>query len=132
MLCPCCSGADYTKCCGPLHEGSEAANALILMRSRYSAYALQKAAYIIKTTHPKNKNFTLDFKKWEAQILLFCKTTQFTGLEIVDFQDGVSQASVSFIARLTQGERDASFKECSLFEKLDGRWLYKDGTTVGV
>ena len=127
MLCQCFSGAPYEQCCGPLHNGADAKKALDLMRSRYCAYALHNGAYIIKTTHPQNKSYSLDLKKWEAQILLFCKTTQFVGLEIVDFEDGTAQARVTFIARLTQGGRDTSFKECSLFEKLDGRWLYKDG-----
>lgn len=42
-LCPCHSQKCYEECCKRYHEGAAAENALILMRSRYSAYALQLA-----------------------------------------------------------------------------------------
>lgn len=127
MPCPCCSGKDYIECCAPWHDGAPAPDALALMRSRYSGYALQKADYIIATTHPKNRSYTFDLKKWKQDILLFCQNTQFEKLEILSFEDGKENASVTFVAHLTQQGRDATLKECSLFEKIEGRWLYKEG-----
>ena len=57
ILCPCNSGKKYSNCCKTLHDGVFPESALSLMRSRYSAYALQKSEYIIHTTHPDNPNY---------------------------------------------------------------------------
>jgi SEC-C motif domain protein len=126
--CPCFSQKPYEECCKPFHDGKTLpANALELMRSRYAAYALHKADYIIQTTHPKNRSYEKDLARWKENILMFCLTTQFKGLEIVEFIAGQKQASVTFIAYLENQGKDVSFKEKSLFEKVDGRWLYKEG-----
>ena len=48
--CPCGSGL-YVTCCQPLHLKQQfAQNAEQLMRSRYSAFALQQIDYILETT----------------------------------------------------------------------------------
>ncbi|MBS0621088.1 MAG: zinc chelation protein SecC [Verrucomicrobia bacterium] len=116
MYCPCHSGKPYSECCEPYHRGKPAENALILMRSRYSAYALSLSDYIIDTELPS--------KSSREEILSFSKSTQFEGLEILEFIDGESQAFVTFIARLTRQGRDASFKERSAFTRISGRWYY--------
>ena len=95
------------------------------MRSRYSAYAKGLASYIVATTHPSSPASNL------ASILQFCQETKFQGLKIVEFIDGENTAYVTFIATLKQGGHDASFKEKSLFKKVNGRWLYLSGTFPG-
>ena len=40
--CPCGSGGKYKKCCQKYHKGALAKDALTLMKSRYSAYALNE------------------------------------------------------------------------------------------
>ncbi len=130
MLCPCKSGKNYTECCSLYHHGISAANALQLMRSRYSAYALGQVDYIIETTHPKNRQYKSDFKSWRHELLAFCTQTHFQNLEILDFIDGQNKAYVSFFARLQQHGRDASFKEKSYFEKVNGKWMYRSGKTL--
>ncbi|MDD2950112.1 MAG: YchJ family metal-binding protein, partial [Sulfuricurvum sp.] len=52
--CPCHSGEKYKKCCQPYHKGILPSNAQKLMRSRYSAFALELSNYIMATTHPNN------------------------------------------------------------------------------
>ena len=48
--CPCGHGP-YAECCQPLHLKQQSAlNAEQLMRSRYSAFALQQIDYILETT----------------------------------------------------------------------------------
>ena len=47
--CPCCSGKSAI-CCQKYHKGLTPENALVLMRSRYSAYALGVGDYLIETT----------------------------------------------------------------------------------
>lgn len=119
MLCPCCSGKTYSDCCKPCHDGIPAPTALALMRSRYSAYALGNAKYIIQTTHPKSPYFEKNQKKWELGILEFCKTTKFLRLEIVDSGENW----VHFKAHLQQAH-PFILDELSDFEKVDGKWLY--------
>ena len=121
--CPCHSGKKYKQCCQPYHKGILAANAMLLMRSRYSAYALGLADYIMKTTHPDNPDVNGDTESWRESILKFSRTAQFSGLKIVDFRDGETEAFVTFEARL--GEH--TMKEKSRFLKENGQWLYESG-----
>ena len=54
--CPCGSGIAYVACCGPFHSGTTAApTALELMRSRYSAFAVRDAGYLLETWHPTTR-----------------------------------------------------------------------------
>lgn len=127
ILCLCGSGKEYKHCCKILHDGSMAQNALELMRSRYSAYAMNNAAYIIATTHPLNQQYDTNFKQWTKAISKFCGTTRFKKLEIIDFIDGDTEAYVTFTAHLESGGQDVSFTEKSRFEKVGGKWLYHSG-----
>jgi SEC-C motif domain protein len=126
-FCPCCSGSPYEECCQKYHLGENAPNALLLMRSRYCAYALSLADYIIRTTHPMNASFQEDKKVWKREIEQFCKLTTFQKLEVLQFQEAELTATVLFTAYLKQEGRDATFTEKSRFEKLNGIWLYLDG-----
>lgn len=122
--CPCFSGKLYADCCQPFHSGEWPGTALQLMRSRYSAYALQIAGYIMETTHPSNPGFMTHKAEWARQIRQFGENTQFEGLHILHTEE----AYVTFKAFLKQRGRDASFTEKSYFEKIDGRWLYHSGS----
>lgn len=124
LLCPCQSGKNYEECCKRYHEGIPPENALALMRSRYAAYALGLADYIIQTTHPENSSYSLDFSKWKREILQFSQNTEFVGLKILEFVDGEQVASVTFTAYLKQQGDDATFTEKSYFKKVKERWLY--------
>jgi SEC-C motif-containing protein len=101
------------------------------MRSRYAAYVLVKINYILKTEHsdssPQPKNNILRRK----EIKQFCQQTKFIGLQILG-QASLSenQATVNFRAILSQNGRDASYTECSLFEKRNGRWFYQKAHTT--
>ncbi len=122
-LCPCGSHTKYKKCCAIYHKGANPKTALLLMKSRYSAYAVQDANYIIKTTHPQNTDYTQDTKLWKDSIDIFSKETQFLGLEIVEYIDKKDEAFVTFNANLSSGE----LYEKSRFLKIDNRWLYISG-----
>lgn len=126
--CPCHSGLPYSECCEPYHlEQKRAENALKLMRSRYSAYALGLPDYIIATTHPENSSYMEDKKSWRASILQFSHSTQFEGLNILQFLDGEKEAYVTFFAQLKQKNQDTSFQEKSRFKKVGEKWLYVSG-----
>lgn len=120
MTCPCYSGKPYATCCEPYHKGESAPTPLALMRSRYSAYALGKVDYILATTHPDHPDSSLPLKQRQKQISLFCQSTQFTGLDILE----AHESTVTFRAHLLQQGKDISFTEKSEFAQVNGRWLY--------
>ena len=116
--CPCGSGQKYKKCCKTYHDGRVAASALLLMRSRYSAYALKKYNYIVKTS----------FKTEDLEsIKEFSDNTDFQKLEIIEFINGELEAFVTFKATLFSQNQDISFCEKSRFNYIDNRWYYIDG-----
>ena len=98
-----------------------------MMRSRFSAYALELCDYIMSTTHPSGPHFENDVLRWHQQLQQFASHTQFEGLELIDEEQGSVQALVAFRATLSQDGRDTSFSERSLFVLHDGRWLYHSG-----
>ena len=97
------------------------------MRSRFAAYSLNMPDYIISTTHKDNPSYQADFDSWRPQLQEFSKHTYFDWLEVLEFVDGDSIATVKFTAHLRQGDKDVSFTENSSFVKEDGRWWYHSG-----
>jgi len=127
MTCPCKSKKNYEECCKPYHTGLiTPPNALSLMRSRYSAYSLALANYIIETTHPDHPEVNKKTWDWREDILSFSKETEFLDLEILSFEEKVNKAYVTFTVFLKQKGKDISYTEKSLFEKQNNIWLYKE------
>jgi len=129
-LCPCCSGKVYDECCKLFHEGTLPENALQLMRSRYSAYALNIPDYILATTHPASPQYSENKSSWKRSISQFSQNSSFNKLEILDFKENKTVATVTFTAHLSQDTRDATFTERSYFEKKGNQWLYRGGQLV--
>ena len=125
-LCPCHSGKKYKQCCQPYHRGILPSTAEKLMRSRYSAFALGLAEYIMATTHPNNSDYTEETERWRKSILNFSQTTRFLGLKIGEFSDGKEEAFVTFEAILDGG----SLCEKSRFLNVEGKWLYESGEFI--
>lgn len=121
--CPCHSGKKYKQCCHPYHKGILPSDAQKLMRSRYSAFALNLADYVMATTHPNNSDYTKQKENWKKSILDFSQNTRFLGLKIRDYSDGEEVAYVTFEAILDHG----SLIEKSRFLKVKGKWLYESG-----
>lgn len=78
--CPCHSEKSYEECCQLYHNGKLPESALSLMRSRYAAYALGLADYIISTTDPDHRDYSSNLISWKQQILMFSSMTTFQGL----------------------------------------------------
>ena len=76
--CPCGLGDDYAACCGRLHGGAPAATAEALMRSRYSAFAVGDADYLLRTWHPSSR----------PRELVLEPDLQWTRLAVLETQDG--------------------------------------------
>jgi SEC-C motif domain protein len=125
--CACHSKAPYHKCCQRYHDGVEPENALVLMRSRYCAYAKHIFDYIISTTHPDNPDYNVDHNTWRYELQRYVADTRFDSLKIREFLDGEATAFVSFTVSLRQNNQDISFTERSEFVKDSGRWFYKSG-----
>ncbi|MCA9488298.1 MAG: SEC-C domain-containing protein [Myxococcales bacterium] len=128
--CPCHSGRKAKACCEPILAGAPAPTPEALMRSRYSAYACSHLAHLVRTTAPNSPHRREDSERWREELLLFCETTSFDGLEIrAATQDG-DRGEVTFFATLRREGKDASFGERSRFVRHDGRWTYVDGDPV--
>lgn len=126
-MCPCCSGKSYEECCRPYHEGRLAENAEKLMRSRFSAYALNLPEYIIITTHPASPQYHDNHFSWKRSLSEFSKGSNFQKLEVHDFKERDNLATVTFTAYIDQNGHDTTFTEKSYFEKREGRWFYRTG-----
>lgn len=119
--CPCGSGRNYEACCGRYHARAEAApNAEALMRSRYSAYVLGLEDYLRDTWHPATRPARLDLQG--------VPRPQWQGLTVkVHVPVDDDHVTVEFVARYKLNGRAFRLHEVSRFERVDGRWLYRDG-----
>lgn len=130
-ICPCGSLKKYKKCCKPFHDKiTFPKTALELMKSRFSAFAVLIADYIIFTTHENNSDYISDLKSWNQDIMNFSKNTRFERLEILDFIEGEVESFVTFKATLFQDKNDISFIEKSRFLKTEEIWKYVDGQFI--
>lgn len=121
--CPCGSQRELSECCAPFLQGqSLPQTAEQLMRSRYTAYKLQKIDYLCETLWPKYQAGFNHFgvARWAAE-------NHWTGLQILSREQGLKsdrQGKVLFEASFLAGGRLQMHRELSLFRKKAGRWYY--------
>ncbi|MBJ9986434.1 YchJ family protein [Acinetobacter sp. S40] len=123
--CPCGQG-DYVSCCEPLHlKTAVVHSAEQLMRSRYSAFALQKIDYLIETTALGQQPF-LD----RAAIADWSRQNQWLKLEVLQHQPkiGKNHASVEFKAHYHDGKTVQVHHELSYFVQHQMQWYFLDPT----
>ena len=125
--CPCGSGKAYEQCCQRFHKGAAPERAEQLMRARYTAYVLNLPDYIIQTTHPGSPHYLSNRADWAKKLSTFSTQATFQRLQVLNVQEHGELATVTFTAHLTQNEEDATFTERSYFERVRGRWLYRNG-----
>nr|WP_107097978.1 YchJ family metal-binding protein [Streptomyces atriruber] len=122
--CPCGHPRPYEKCCGRLHRGEAAATTPEeLMRSRYCAFAVRDEGYLLRTWHRRTRPPRVEFDP----------ALRWVGLEIEDTTEGSAfhtTGTVTFRARYTDGGRPDALHEQSRFERVDGAWVYVDGTFI--
>jgi SEC-C motif-containing protein len=98
------------------------------MRSRYSAYAEHAIDYILETCVQEGKD-KIDEKETRA----WSEGSTWLGLKILSVTKGGSadtQGTVEFEAAYERnGLRDVHH-ETAQFKKIDGRWLYEEGTVA--
>ncbi|MEU8629994.1 YchJ family metal-binding protein [Streptomyces sp. NPDC048669] len=116
--CPCGLPAEYGACCGRLHAGAAAPTCEALMRSRYAAFAVRDAAYLLRTWHPATRPDVLDLDpgvRWER-------------LEILGTTEGSAfhtTGTVTFRAHFNDNGRADSLHEKSRFVRCEGAWVYE-------
>ncbi|KGJ74235.1 zinc-binding protein [Cryobacterium roopkundense] len=114
--CPCLSGDTYAACCQRYHSGDAMApTAELLMRSRYSAFAVGDSAHLLATWHPQTRPGSLELDA-EAVWTRLDQGGPFDNEGVVEF------TAYSRIA----GERVRQH-ETSRFIRLGRAWLYVDG-----
>ncbi|MBO9331008.1 hypothetical protein GHR37_17820 [Achromobacter xylosoxidans] len=120
--CPCGSSQAYPECCGRWHDGPlalQAPSAEALMRSRYSAFVLDKLPYLLATWHPSTRPAALEPNPPDLKWL---------GLTVKQARDqDADHATVEFVARSRQAGRAHRLHELSRFVREDGKWYYVDG-----
>lgn len=129
---PCCCGRviknkklQFDQCCGryldhfdtvPAHDAES------LMRSRYSAFVLERHTYLQQTWASAQRPADLSFEpdvKW-------------LGLDVKSYRlIGPAQAEVEFVARSRLKGVPTRLHELSRFVKDEGRWFYVDGSMLG-
>jgi len=100
------------------------------MRSRYTAYFLGNAKYIIKSTHPKNIDYQGNTILWEKEILEFSQNYTFEKLSILEFVENEPTSYVTFKAQINYKGNDHSFTEKSAFEKINNVWMYLKAVNI--
>ena len=126
LACPCGQG-DYQYCCQPLHVGqAHAETASQLMRSRYSAFALQQIDYIVQTT-VLGQQASLDV----GAIADWSKSNQWLKLEVLNSNEKLDKnhAQVEFKAHYHDGKQTQIHHEISHFVQHQARWYFLDPTT---
>jgi len=90
------------------------------MRSRYSAFALGKADYLVNSWHPDTRPARLTVDVEQRWIGLTIKSVSLGGTD-------ENEGSVEFVARYKVKGKAHRLQENSQFSRLDGRWYYLDG-----
>lgn len=121
--CVCENGQTYSQCCERyLDKGEIATTAAILMRSRYTAYVLQREDYLLATWHQTTRPPSLSLTKTDDA------DTNWLGLSIRRSMTNGDRATVEFVARFRiGGKRAERLHEVSRFVRENGRWFYVDG-----
>ncbi len=141
--CPCqareAQPLSYGECCGPWHrglsEGLHAPTAVALMRSRYSAYALAQRNDALGHAMLNYLQATWHVSTQPGEMEL--SPLQWTGLEVLDAQEGQDAAAVEFNAYYKVNGKTEKMNELSRFVRVDtglnsttganGAWKYIDG-----
>ena len=115
--CPCGSGDSYAACCGRLHAGAPASGPEALMRSRFSAFALQRSDYLLASWAPETRPADIPpdpDTRWQA-------------LTVVSARTQGDRGEVHFRAVSRHGAQWHCLEEHSRFRREGGHWFYIDG-----
>lgn len=118
-LCRCGSGVKYRDCCKPYHQLQAIAKTPeALMRSRYCAYVLHLANYLVATTHLSQRHL-----QSKDAILTWAKANTWLKLEVCK----VEKEEVEFKAYYMHQNKLYVHHENSTFLMEKGKWYYLYG-----
>lgn len=122
--CP-CGLQDYADCCGLYHIGMHnPPTPEVLMRSRYSAYALANMEYIKRTMFGKP---LAGFDELQAK--MWAESIEWLKLKIIHSEiASAGRGFVEFIAYFIENNKRQSLHELSEFQLIEGQWYYVNGT----
>ncbi|MEU4404559.1 YchJ family metal-binding protein [Streptosporangium sp. NPDC023963] len=116
--CPCGLPATYGDCCGRLHRGeASATTAEALMRSRFSAFGVGDAGYLLRTWHPSTR----------PPVVELDDSVRWTRLEVLETTGGSSfhtEGAVRFRAHYVERGEAGHMEEHSRFARHAGDWAY--------
>ena len=125
--CPCGSSQLLDKCCGPfLRNEKRAVTAEQLMRSRFTAFSLGVADYLVATLAPERRTPN-ERKLLESEL----RKTRWLKLEILATESGQPEdqmGTVEFNAYFIQPSGAGCLHERSNFRREGERWFYVDGS----
>jgi SEC-C motif-containing protein len=125
--CPCQSSLSYKVCCGLFHRGQQVPlTAEALMRSRYSAYVLNKNAYLYESWHSHTRPVRKEVNK--------SPPSEWLGLNILRVEDGAEDDDlgvVEFVATYVAKDQIKQLYEVSRFCLENGQWRYVEAVRHG-
>ena len=128
-LCPCGSGKSYSECCEPIISRKiKAPTAESLMRARYSAYVKHEIDFIVDSCTKEEKE-EIDIEETRA----WAEESTWHGLKILVCEKGGEndkEGVVDFQASYTRKGMKDLHKERANFKKVDGEWLYENGSLI--
>ena len=118
--CYCGNSISFQDCCEPYIKGiKNATTAEVLMRSRYSAFAVGAADYLVNTTHISKRRYHN-----KRDILAWSQANKWLKLEVLTS----TETTVTFKAYyLDENLKAQVHYEHSTFKLEDGKWFYVDG-----
>lgn len=118
--CYCGNSISFQDCCEPYIKGiTNAPTAEKLMRSRYSAFAIGAADYLVNTTHISKRKYHN-----KRDILAWSKANKWLKLEVL----ASTETTVTFKAYyLDENLKAQVHYEHSSFKFENGKWFYVDG-----
>ncbi|MBF7093030.1 hypothetical protein IUY40_15975 [Flavobacterium sp. ALJ2] len=118
--CYCDTDLDFDNCCGQyLKNNIKAPTALALMRSRFSAYVIKDADYLLATTHSSERKYYL-----KEDILNWATTNEWLRLEIISFTENTVAFKAYFLDENKQSQMHYEF---STFKQENNAWYYLEG-----
>jgi SEC-C motif-containing protein len=127
--CPCGFGKPYGECCRPFHAATAPepgrapvpapATAELLMRSRYSAFAVGDTAYLLRGWHSSTR----------PALLALDPGQRWLRLEVLGSGEGGPfhlAGTVEFRAHFSEGGEEGVLQENSRFIREGGVWVYLD------
>lgn len=131
QACPCGSGKRYRACCQLLHRGGAADSPEALMRSRFSAFAVGRAKYLVNSTAELGPMWQPDTDAWERQLRAQCEGARFTALRVLAAPPPPigGPGFVRFEADVVEDGAQHTIAELSRFTLQRGAWVYHGRAT---